>query len=124
MMNKIFHRVAGAIALFTVLVALATTSLLGLAQPALADGDLAVGAKVFTANCAACHANGTNVVMAPKNLKKESLEKFSMNSEDAIATQVRNGKNAMPAFGNKLSDEQISAVAAYVIAQADKGWQK
>lgn len=94
------------------------------AQPALADGDLALGAKIFNTNCAACHANGMNVVMAPKNLKKESLEKFGMYSADAIMTQVRNGKNAMPAFGAKLKDDQIAAVASYVLAQADKSWTK
>ena len=33
-----------------------------------------------------------------------------------------NGKAAMPAFGNKLSAEDIDDVASYVIAQADKGW--
>ncbi len=93
-------------------------------QPALADGDLVLGAKVFNTNCAACHANGMNVVMAPKNLKKDALEKFGMYSADAIMTQVRNGKNAMPAFGTKLKDDQIAAVASYVLAQADKNWAK
>ncbi len=97
---------------------------LTVAQPAWADADLALGAKIFNGNCAACHANGMNVVMAPKNLKKESLEKFGMASADAIMTQVRNGKNAMPAFGTKLNDDQIAAVAAYVLAQADNAWQK
>lgn len=93
----------------------------GFARPALA-GDAASGAKIFSANCAACHAGGNNVIMANKTLKKEALEKFGMNSLEAIKTQVKNGKNAMPAFGGRLSDDQIEDVATYVLGQSDKGW--
>ena len=39
-----------------------------------------------------------------------------------MAYQVTNGKNAMPAFGGKLSDADIADVAAYVIEQAGNGW--
>jgi cytochrome c6 len=39
-----------------------------------------------------------------------------------VAYQVTNGKNAMPAFGGKLSEADIADVAAYVIEQSDKGW--
>ena len=35
--------------------------------------------------------------------------------------QVTNGKNAMPAFGGRLSDEEIQDVAAFVFNQADTG---
>lgn len=92
-----------------------------LGRPALAV-DAANGAKVFSANCAACHAGGRNVIMADKNLKKESLEKFGMNSLDAITTQVTNGKNAMPAFKGRLSTQQIEDVATYVLEKSEKGW--
>ena len=90
-------------------------------SPVLA-ADLADGAKVFSANCAACHMGGGNVVMANKTLKKEALEQFGMNSADAIIYQVQNGKNAMPAFGGRLSEAQIENVAAYVLEQSAKNW--
>lgn len=80
------------------------------------------GAKVFSQNCAACHAGGRNLVNAMKTLKKEALVKYDMYSKEAISYQVTNGKNAMPAFGNRLSSEQIEHLAQYVLAQADKGW--
>jgi len=80
------------------------------------------GAKLFSQNCAACHAGGGNLVNAMKTLKKEALEKYDMYSKEAIVYQVTNGKNAMPAFGNRLSTEQIEELAEYVLAQADKGW--
>lgn len=94
-------------------------------HPSYADASaelVAKGAKVFSANCAACHMNGNNVVDANKNLKAETLKKFGMDSTDAIVTQVTNGKNAMPSFKSRLNEEQIQAVAAYVLTQSAKGW--
>ncbi|WP_414551396.1 cytochrome c6 PetJ [Anabaena sp. CCY 0017] len=90
-------------------------------SPALA-ADTVNGAKIFSANCAACHAGGRNLVQAQKTLKKDALEKYGLYSEAAIISQVTNGKNAMPAFKGRLKSEQIEDVAAYVLEQADKGW--
>jgi cytochrome c6 len=90
-------------------------------SPALA-ADAAKGAKVFTANCAACHVGGRNVIVATKTLKKDALEKNNMNSIAAIVTQVQNGKNAMPAFKGRLNDQQIEDVATYVLEQAGVDW--
>lgn len=92
-----------------------------LTRPALA-ADTASGAKIFSANCAACHMGGRNVVAAQKTLKQDDLDKYSMNSAEAIINQVKNGKNAMPAFKGRLNDQQIEDVAAYVLEQAAKGW--
>lgn len=91
-------------------------------RPALA-ADAASGAKVFSANCASCHAGGKNLVKAEKSLKKDALEKYGLYSAEAIIAQVTNGKNAMPAFGKRLKPEQIENVAAYVLSQADKEWK-
>ncbi|MGJ5673631.1 MAG: cytochrome c6 PetJ [Nostochopsis sp.] len=91
-------------------------------RPALA-ADAANGAKIFSANCASCHAGGKNLVQANKSLSKADLEKYGMNSAEAIIAQVTNGKNAMPAFKARLKPEQIEDVAAYVLGQADKSWK-
>jgi cytochrome c6 len=106
-----------------------TLMLLGIAiftfafsSPALA-GDAVSGAKVFSANCASCHAGGKNLVQAAKSLKKDALEKYGLYSAEAIIAQVTNGKNAMPAFGKRLKADQIENVAAYVLSQADKEWK-
>ena len=45
-----------------------------------------------------------------------------MNSIDAITTQVTNGKGPMPAFGGRLSDDDIQNVANYVLSQSKTGW--
>lgn len=84
--------------------------------------DTTSGAKVFSANCASCHAGGKNLVQADKSLKKDALEKYGMYSAEAIISQVTKGKNAMPAFKGRLNSSQIEDVAAYVLEQADKGW--
>nr|WP_315861572.1 c-type cytochrome [[Leptolyngbya] sp. PCC 7376] len=104
----------------TVLVSLFTFSTAAFAA------DLAAGEQVFTANCNACHIGGNNAVMPPKTLKedalKANLEGYKDGSKslaDAIAYQVENGKNAMPAFGGRLPADQIANVAAYVADQAE-----
>lgn len=91
-------------------------------EKSVSAADLAAGEQVFSANCAACHANGNNAIMPEKTLKKDALEENSMNSVVAITTQVTNGKNAMPAFGGRLADEDIENVANYVLSQSEKGW--
>lgn len=84
--------------------------------------DLEAGEQIFTANCSACHAGGNNAIMPEKTLQEEILENNGMKSIEAITTQVKNGKNAMPAFGGRLADEDIDNVANYVLSQAAKGW--
>nr|YP_010444236.1 cytochrome c553 [Fibrocapsa japonica]YP_010444378.1 cytochrome c553 [Fibrocapsa japonica]UTE95123.1 cytochrome c553 [Fibrocapsa japonica]UTE95264.1 cytochrome c553 [Fibrocapsa japonica] len=84
--------------------------------------DTVNGEKIFSANCSACHLGGNNVIMPDKNLKEDVLEANGMKSQDAIIYQVTNGKNAMPAFGGRLSDSDVQDVAAYVLEQAGKGW--
>ncbi|ACK72721.1 cytochrome c class I [Gloeothece citriformis PCC 7424] len=90
-------------------------------SPAFA-GDAGNGSKVFSANCNACHLGGKNVVNAAKTLNKSDLEKYAMLDLEAIKTQVTNGKGAMPAFGKRLTPDQIEDVATYVLEKAEKGW--
>jgi cytochrome c6 len=90
-------------------------------SPALAA---VTGAQIFKANCAQCHAGGKNLVNARKTLKKSDLDKYSMNSLDAIVNQVTKGKGAMPAFRGRLSADKIQSVAAYVLEEAnEKDWK-
>ena len=80
--------------------------------------------QVFSGNCAACHAGGQNVIMPDKTLEQEALTKYLDGgfNEAAVVKQVTNGKNAMPAFGGRLSDSDIANVASYVIATSKAGW--
>ena len=94
-------------------------------SPVLADvtTNLDSGAKVFKANCAGCHAKGRNIVRRGKNLKLKALHKYKMDSHEAIASIVTNGKGIMSAYGDKLTPEQIADVSAYVLQRAEQNWQ-
>jgi cytochrome c6 len=91
-------------------------------SPAMAADSLS-GAQVFQNNCAMCHVGGKNVVMPDKTLDQAALDKYGKNSVVAITAQIKAGMNAMPAFKDKLTDAQIEDVAAYVLKQAENGWQ-
>ena len=84
--------------------------------------DIQNGAKIFNANCSACHMGGNNVIISSKTLKKDALEKYGMFSLEAIKRQVTNGKNAMPSFKSRLNETQIEDVASFVLNQSEKGW--
>ena len=75
------------------------------------ESENAEGAAVFAeAGCGGCHmfapANSEGTVGPP-------LDGVDL-SKDEIEQQVRNGGGGMPAFGDRLSDEEIEAVADYV----------
>lgn len=88
-------------------------------SPATA-GNLELGEEVFSNTCAACHTGGQNVVQVEKTLQRSALEQYLEGgfSEASIVRQATYGKNAMPAFADRLSEEEIEAVAAYVYNQA------
>ena len=106
--------------LLLVLLVFATLTF-GVHHPVLA-AETANGAKIFSANCSACHIGGGNVIIANKTLKKEALDKYGMGSMEAIINQVQNGKSAMPSFRGRLSDAEIENVASYVLEKAQQGW--
>ncbi|GMI19268.1 hypothetical protein TeGR_g6134 [Tetraparma gracilis] len=107
------QRILGAAALSTLLLSPPAV------QPALA-ADVGNGESVFSANCAACHAGGQNVIMPEKTLQKDALTQYLAGGmkEQSVVMQVTNGKNAMPAFGGRLSEDEINDVASYVIDTA------
>nr|YP_009297814.1 cytochrome c553 [Kumanoa americana]AOM67548.1 cytochrome c553 [Kumanoa americana] len=111
-MNKYFSAVG--------IVTIAT--IINFANSVYAETNIEAGEQIFNANCAACHSGGNNVIVPDKNLKKDTLEENKMYSINAITNQVTNGKNAMPAFGARLSDDDINNVANYVLSQAEQNW--
>ena len=100
-------------------------SLVFTAAPCFA-ADVAHGSKIFSNSCAACHMGGGNIVNAQRTLKRKALDAYLDNytngHQEAIIYQVVNGKNAMPAFSDKLSADDITDVAAYIEDMASKGW--
>jgi cytochrome c6 len=113
MMNSRFWKTLIAIALSCVFAFLFSV-------PAFAAPD---GAVIFENTCAGCHINGGNIVRRGKNLKLKTLQKNKMDSMEAIANIVRNGKGIMSAYGDRLSAAEIEAVSQFVLQQAEKNWQ-
>ena len=74
--------------------------------------DVAHGEEVFaSAGCANCHtleAAGATGTVGP------NLDESSATLEQAV-TQIENGGGGMPAFSGQLSQEDIQAVAAFVV---------
>ena len=90
--------------------------------------DLDHGGQLFSANCAACHMGGGNVISASRTLSQSDLQahlnEYGDDHLEAIEHQIENGKNAMPSFDEKLSEQDILDVAAYVELKAEQGWQR
>lgn len=77
-----------------------------------AQGDATAGESVFaSAGCGGCHrlqaANATGAVGPSLDEAKPPLE--------LVVERVTKGKGAMPAFEDRLSEQQIRDVAAYVV---------
>lgn len=85
--------------------------------------DIANGGQIFSVHCAGCHINGGNIIRRGKNLKKQALKKYGMDSIEAVTSIVTNGKNNMSAYKDRLSEQEIQDVAAYVLEQAEKNWR-
>lgn len=80
-------------------------------------------AELFEVHCAGCHPNGANIIRRGKNLKPKALKRHGYDSADAIATLITNGKGLMSAYGDRLSPEEITRLANYVLDQAALNWK-
>jgi len=78
-------------------------------------GDPEAGRAVFDeAGCGGCHVleeAGSSGTVGP------SLDNTQVSFNEAVE-QVRNGGGGMPPFGDRLSDEEIQNVAAFVVESA------
>jgi cbb3-type cytochrome c oxidase subunit III len=90
---------------------LLVSSLAFQAAPPEADG-----AAIFKKNCTMCHGAEGKGFPALKTPNFTDPEWQSPAKEKEMMEVVKNGKKgtAMPAFGDKLKDEEISAVVAYI----------
>jgi mono/diheme cytochrome c family protein len=71
------------------------------------DPQVALGQRVFSANCYQCHPGGA--AGAGPAINDKPLP------ENLIKTQVRAGLGAMPGFGkDRIDDEQLDAVVRYL----------
>jgi cytochrome c6 len=46
-----------------------------------------------------------------------------MNSIEALTYQISNGKNGMPAFGDRLTQNEIQDIGQYILVQSLKNFE-
>ena len=88
---------------------------------AVQPGQGSNGKELYAENCQICHKdNGTGgkVTIQGKNLKPENLteDKFKKASDEKLMGYIQNGvpDEGMPAFGDKLSDDQVVSIVAHI----------
>ena len=75
------------------------------------------GKAIFASKCSLCHGpDGKGTTSIGKNLKIADLHSADVQklSDDDLKTLITNGKNKMPPFKGKLTDEQILQVISYI----------
>ncbi len=91
--------------------------------PTSLSAETTQGAEIFQVHCVGCHARGGNIVRWWKNLKIRTLKRNKLDSIEAIAYLVKNGKNNMSAYKDRLTETEIEIVSGYVLQQAENGWK-
>lgn len=73
---------------------------------------------LYVRNCASCHGKDGRAKTLKGRLNHArnltDAEWQNRVSEERIFNSIMNGKGKMPAFGKKLSDQEIDALVAYV----------
>lgn len=86
--------------------------------PATAQATAATetAASTFKANCAICHAeDGSGTVLGTRfHVKDLHSKEVQEKSATALAQTIRVGKDNMPAFGDRLTSEQIQNLIEYI----------
>jgi len=75
------------------------------------------GADLYKSKCQMCHgADGTGNTPAGKSTKVRSFSSDDVKkmSDDDLIAVTTNGKNKMPAYKGKLTDDQIKSLIAYI----------
>ena len=84
-----------------------------------AHRDSAAGQRIFLRKCASCHnANGDGKTITASRFRYANLIDGiwrADGSPEAIERQIRRGRDPMPKFEGKLTDEQIRQTVAFVV---------
>jgi mono/diheme cytochrome c family protein len=82
------------------------------------DRDVAAGRRIYERKCASCHnGNGDGRTIVAGHFPYANLIDGRWRSDGspaAIEAQIRHGRDPMPKFEGKLTDEEIRQAVAYV----------
>lgn len=76
--------------------------------------DVESGRDVFVANCAMCHGSDASGMMGMHPSLRGAVDRLTA---EGVEVTIRNGRDTdppMPAFGDRLRDEQIADLVAYI----------
>jgi cytochrome c6 len=74
------------------------------------------GEDGFKLHCAACHADGGNIIKADKTLSRQDREKHGIKTANDIVKLMRKPGEGMTTFDKKtVSDKEARAIANYII---------
>jgi ubiquinol-cytochrome c reductase cytochrome c subunit len=86
------------------------------------------GKTIFERKCASCHGmNGDGRTMTGSRFKYANLIDGLWRGDGSLASielQIRRGRDPMPKFEGKLTDEQIRETAAYVLELSQRKGKK
>jgi mono/diheme cytochrome c family protein len=88
-----------------------------ISQTTYAGGGPADGAALYKAKCAACHSpdgSGTSPMGKKLGVRDLGSADVQKQSDAELAKITSDGKNKMPAFKGKLSDEEIAALVKHI----------
>ena len=81
--------------------------------------DLMAGKMIYERKCASCHnANGDGKTITASRYPYANLIDGVWRSDgslEAVERQIRHGRDPMPRFEGKLTDEEIRQTAAFVL---------
>jgi len=84
---------------------------------AVAGAEQYSGEAGFKENCAACHADGGNIINPDKTLSKKDRERNGIRTAKDIVKVMRNPTGEMTAFDEKtLPENEAQKIAEYIIA--------
>ena len=74
----------------------------GLVYAPIAAAESPDSAALFELHCAGCHPNGSNIIRRGKSLQPKALRRHGVDSVEAIAALITQGKGLMSAYGDRL----------------------
>ena|SRR6218665_1416315 len=92
---------------------LIAAALVATCQPALAESEIdtlmAIGRPIYETRCAECHSKGGGGFIGPSFHGNTRIA-----NDELVLRQINRGGADMPAFGKKLTPEEILAVGTYI----------
>lgn len=84
------------------------------AKPLASAQIIALGAEVYTENCASCHGDQGQGHLVEPAPALDNSEHAWHHPDGQIQDLIINGGSMMPSFGDKLGNEEIEAVIRYI----------